>query len=157
MKNSFKDLAAFQRAMDLMVVIYEITARFPAGERFGLVSQLRRAAVSVPSEIAEGQGRLTFGEWRQRLSHARGSLFEIEAQLLAAKRLHFVGDEELEISDRALRRTGNALVGLIRWVMRKERSTSEPRRNLGTAEPYERSSANTRSTSVGRGATKTCP
>jgi len=135
MKKSFKDLVAFQRAIDLVAVVYEITREFPADERFGLVSQLRRAAVGIPSSIAEGQGRLTFGEWRQHLSHARGSLFEVEAQFLAARRLHFIDDEGLAKVDAAIQGTGKALVGLIRWVMRKERSTPQPR-NLGTAEPF---------------------
>jgi len=87
MRKSFNELAAFQRAMDLVVIVYDVTSRFPSSEKFGLSSQLQRAAIGIISHIAEGQGRLTYGEWRQFLSHARGSLYEVEAQLLAARRL----------------------------------------------------------------------
>jgi four helix bundle protein len=73
---SYRDLIAWQRAMDLVEAIYKATRRFPKDELYGLTSQLRRAAVSVPSNIAEGQGRLTSGEFKQFLGHARGSLLE---------------------------------------------------------------------------------
>jgi four helix bundle protein len=122
MGKSFHDLVAFQRAMDVVVVVYEVTSRFPSAERFGLVSQLRRAAVGVVSQIAEGQGRLTYGEWRQFLSQARGSLYEVEAQLLAAERLHFIRLDELEASIRVIKPAGKALAGLIRWVMAQQPS-----------------------------------
>ncbi|HEX9405778.1 MAG TPA: four helix bundle protein, partial [Thermoanaerobaculia bacterium] len=90
MAKTFEDLDVFKRALDLMVDVYEATAGFPQREVYGLAAQLRRASVSVVSNIAEGQGRLTPGEWRQLLSHARGSLFEIEAQLIASAMLGFM-------------------------------------------------------------------
>jgi len=73
--------------------IYETTSKFPTDERFGLVSQMRRAAVSVPSNIAEGQARHTSGEFVQFLSHAEGSLAELETQLLLGTELCFCGKE----------------------------------------------------------------
>jgi four helix bundle protein len=73
MGDSFKDLVVWQKSVDLSVVIYKLTASFPASERFGLTNQLRRAAVSVASNIAEGYGRATKGEYIQFLGHARGS------------------------------------------------------------------------------------
>ena len=76
----YQDLVVWQKAMALAKEIYLVTKQFPADERFGLVSQMRRAAVSVPSNIAEGQGRLTPGEFRQFLGQARGSLYEVETQ-----------------------------------------------------------------------------
>jgi four helix bundle protein len=92
---SYRDLIAWQRAMDLVEAIYKATRRFPKDELYGLTSQLRRAAVSVPSNIAEGQGRLTSGEFKQFLGHARGSLLETEAQILLAGRLqYFAGGDE---------------------------------------------------------------
>ena len=134
MAKSFKDLAAFQRALDVAVGVYDVTARFPKAELYGLVSQLRRAAISVVSNIAEGQGRLTFGEWRKSLSGARGSLYEVEAQCIAAERLGFMNDRELQEMTRLIRRTGRALGGLIEWVSRKERSTKQPS-NSATKQP----------------------
>ncbi|HEU4889367.1 MAG TPA: four helix bundle protein [Thermoanaerobaculia bacterium] len=91
--GTFEDLRAFQRALDLMVAVYETTEDFPRHELFGLTSQLRRASGSIVSNIAEGQGRLTFGEWRQHLSHARGSLYEVQAEVLASQRLKFLTPE----------------------------------------------------------------
>jgi four helix bundle protein len=78
------------KAIDLVTHIYQDTASFPREEMFGLTSQIRRAAVSVPSNIAEGQGRLTSGEFCQFLGHARGSLYEAETQLEIAARLEYL-------------------------------------------------------------------
>lgn len=121
MSRSFRDLIAFQRALDLTAEVYSVTADFPRAELYGLVSQLRRASVGVMSQIAEGQGRLSFGEWRQFLSQARGSLYEVEAEALGANRLHFVSDERLNVLENHINRTGRALNGLIEWVKKKER------------------------------------
>ena len=78
----YKELIVWQKGMSLARSIYEITARFPADERLGLISQMRRAAVSVPSNIAEGQARQSTREFLQFLSHASGSVAELETQLL---------------------------------------------------------------------------
>lgn len=94
MSNSFRDLAIWQRAMQLTVVIYRLTQRFPREEQFGLTSQMRRSAVSIPSNIAEGQGRMSSGEFRQFLGIARGSNCELETQLEVARALNF-GDQSL--------------------------------------------------------------
>lgn len=120
--------------MDLTVLVYEASSSFPPQERYGLTSQLRRASVGVVSQIAEGQGRLTFGEWRQFLSQARGSLFEVEAELLVAERLGFLKGEALTSLNVAIKRTGKALIGLIRWVQKQEQAGKKPR-NLGTTQP----------------------
>ena len=85
----YKDLIVWQKAMLLAKNIYDLTGRFPAAERFGLISQMRRAAVSVPSNIAEGQARRTTGEFVQFLSNAAGSLAELETQLLLSVDLSF--------------------------------------------------------------------
>ena len=89
MKRDYKDLIVWQKAIDLVVEIYTVTKTFPKEELYGLTSQLRRCAVSVPSNIAEGQGRLTRGEFRQFLGHAKGSLGEMETQLIIADRLGY--------------------------------------------------------------------
>ena len=81
MRLSYPDLIAWRKAMDLAEETYKATRGFPKDELSGLRSQLRRAVVSVPSNIAEGQGRLTPGEFKQFLVHARGSLLETETQI----------------------------------------------------------------------------
>jgi len=93
MPQDFHDLAVWQRAIDLTVGIYKLNRKFPKEETYGLVSQLRRASVSVASNIAEGRGRLNSGEFRQFLGIALGSTFEIQTQLFVARKLE-MGDRE---------------------------------------------------------------
>lgn len=81
MGASFRELVVWQRAMQLCVAVYRLTAAFPESERFGLTNQLRRASVSIASNIAEGYGRSTKGEYVQFLGHSRGSLCEVQTQL----------------------------------------------------------------------------
>jgi four helix bundle protein len=90
MGRSYKDLVAWQRAMDLVTATYRATTSFPKEEQFGLTSQLRRAAVSIPSNIAEGQGRLSEKEFRHFLGQARGSLMEVETQFQIAQNLGYI-------------------------------------------------------------------
>ncbi len=87
--QSYKDLIVWQKGIALAKLVYTITARFPAEEKFGLVSQMRRAAVSIPSNIAEGQARHTTGEFIQFISHADGSVAELNTQLILAGELGF--------------------------------------------------------------------
>lgn len=89
----YSDLIAWQKSMDLVVDVYEASEGFPPKEAFGLTNQLRRAAVSVPSNIAEGQGRGTTKDFLHFLHIARGSLQEVETQALIAGRLGFIRDE----------------------------------------------------------------
>jgi len=111
-----------------MVDVYTATADFPKSELYGLTSQLRRSSGSVVANIAEGQGRLTYGEWRQRLSDARGSLYELQAHVIAANRLGFLSIAETAHLKKRSRITGVELQGLIRWVQRRE---TETRRKSG--------------------------
>ena len=94
MLRSFRELAVWQRAMELTTSIYSLTQGFPREEVFGLSSQLRRAAVSVPSNIAEGHGRSSLADYRHFLWIARGSNFELQTQLEIARTLA-MGDSEL--------------------------------------------------------------
>jgi four helix bundle protein len=87
--GNYKDLLVWQKGIALVKLIYQITQTFPAEEKFGLVSQMRRAAVSIPSNIAEGQARHSTGEFVQFLSHAEGSVAELETQLIIAVELGF--------------------------------------------------------------------
>ena len=86
---SFKELVVWQRAVELSIEIYNLTASFPNSEQFGLSNQLRGASVSIASNIAEGYGRTTRGEYLQFLGHARGSLCELQTLLIIAKALGF--------------------------------------------------------------------
>src|SRR5580765_3070336 len=88
--RGYKDLEVWQKAVDLVVDTYQITKRFPSDERFGLVIQLRRASVSIASNIAEGRGRFGLGSFLYHLSVATGSLMEVETQFLIAERLGYV-------------------------------------------------------------------
>jgi four helix bundle protein len=90
----YKDLKIWQKGMRLTKLVYQLTARFPADERFGLTSQMRRAAVSVPSNIAEGQARQGTREFLQFLSHASGSLAELDTQLLLSVDLGYCLETE---------------------------------------------------------------
>ncbi len=92
----YKELLVWQKGMSLAKGVYELTARFPTDERFGLVSQMRRAAVSVPSNIAEGQARHGTREFLQFLSHASGSLAELETQLLLSLDMKYCAKNDVE-------------------------------------------------------------
>jgi len=93
--RSFRDLIVWQLAVELTVAVYGLTRDFPREEIYGLTSQIRRACVSVASNIAEGHGRNSTGEFRQFLGVARGSNFEVQTQLILSRRLQFGGDERL--------------------------------------------------------------
>ena len=96
MGRSYRDLVAWQKAMKFVTAIYEVTQRFPSEERYGLTNQLRRASVSVPSNIAEGQAHFSQKEFHHFLSMARGSLVEIETQLLIARNLKYLQPAKAE-------------------------------------------------------------
>ena len=90
MLRSYRELTAWQKAYALSIAVYRATRGFPATERYGLSAQLRRAAVSIPSNIAEGYGRKTRGEYLQFLAIARGSVYELQTQLLLSTDLGFL-------------------------------------------------------------------
>ena len=96
MGSSFKDLVVWQRAVELCTEIYRLTASFPSSERFGLTNQLRRASVSIASNIAEGYGRSTKGEYLQFLGHARGSTCELQTQLILSEALAFGSKDAMD-------------------------------------------------------------
>jgi four helix bundle protein len=85
--RSYKDLLVWQKAIALAKIVYRLTENFSSTEKFGLVVQMRRAAVSIPSNIAEGQARHTTGEFIQFISHAEGSVAELDTQLILSKEL----------------------------------------------------------------------
>ncbi|HEY6447281.1 MAG TPA: four helix bundle protein [Acidobacteriaceae bacterium] len=112
--RQYRDLEVWQRSMELAQQIYSATTTFPRHEAFGMMSQMRRAAVSVPSNIAEGQGRGSDRSFAVFLKQARGSLYKLETQIELARRLGWLADEE---TAGLLRQTGDAgrlLNGLLR-------------------------------------------
>lgn len=99
--HNYKNLTLWQESIVLTTEIYSITKNFPSDEKYGLTSQIRRAAVSVPSNIAEGAGRSSHKEFKHFLTISTGSIFELETQLIVAHNLNFIDDEIMsEISVR---------------------------------------------------------
>lgn len=97
MFNNFKDLKIWHKGINLVIDIYELTSKFPLEEKFGLISQIRRSAVSIPSNIAEGHSRKTSKDFKQFIAIAKGSLSELETQLIISFKLNFISKEEFEI------------------------------------------------------------
>ncbi|MCF7790539.1 MAG: four helix bundle protein [Victivallales bacterium] len=93
--KNYRELIVWQKAMDLTEQIYQVTKNFPREEIYGLTSQILRAAVSVPSNIAEGQARSSTAEFKNFLSIARGSLAEVETQVLIAHRLNYINQDQV--------------------------------------------------------------
>ena len=113
MAQHFKDLVAWQKAMDLVTEVYKATDNFPKREVYSLTDQIRRAAVSIPSNIAEGQAHYNRGEFLHFLRHAAGSLAEVETQLLVAERLGYVDHPLAEELFERIHEVGRVLSGLI--------------------------------------------
>jgi four helix bundle protein len=119
MSASFKDLRVWQEAMRLVVELYRATAQFPRHELYGLSQQLRRAAVSVPSNIAEGKGHRSDREFGNFLLHARGSLLEVQTQIMIAKELQYIHAEEAQRLLTSADAIGRSLNGLINSLREK--------------------------------------
>jgi four helix bundle protein len=120
--NSFRDLLVWQRAVQLSLAIYKFTASFPDSERFGLTNQLRRASISVASNIAEGYGRTTKGEYLLFLGHARGSIFEVQTQLVIADGLGFGSKETHRIVEGLSNEVGRMLVAIMAKLQNRRSS-----------------------------------
>lgn len=118
--ESYRDLEVWQRGMDLTERVYGLTKPFPAEEKFGLVSQLRRAAVSVPSNIAEGWGRMSTNEFVRFTKIAHGSLMEVETQLLVAQRLGYLPEEDASDFLKETTVESKMLLALIRSLERRQ-------------------------------------
>jgi len=116
--GSFKNLIVWQRAIEMGLAVYGFTSTFPASEQFGLSNQLRRASVSVASNIAEGYGRATRGEYLQFLGHARGSNAEVETQPVFARKLGFGAKAGLTEAEELADEVGRLLTALMRSLRR---------------------------------------
>lgn len=114
--RSHRDLIVWQKGMELVVAVYGISKNFPKEETYGLTSQLRRAAVSIPANIAEGQGRRLPREFAQFLAHARGSLLELDTLLELAQRLGYIKESEYFKIKERVNEVGRILNGLLRSI-----------------------------------------
>lgn len=110
MGNSFRELVVWQRAVQMSLAIYKLTSSFPASEQFGLTHQLRRASVSVASNIAEGYGKSSRGEYLVYLGHARGSNSEVQTQLVIAEGLGFGTEKDRHFVEGLAEEVGKMLV-----------------------------------------------
>ncbi|MBS0196929.1 MAG: four helix bundle protein [Planctomycetes bacterium] len=124
--TSHRDLHAWQRAVEMGIAIYKASAALPQSERFGLTSQLRRGAVSVASNIAEGYGRGTSQDYLRFLRVARGALFEVDTQLVLAERLEYLSGTQCQSLQQSVQACGQVLSGLIRSIERKIEETGGP-------------------------------
>lgn len=118
--ESYKDLIVWQKAIEVSVLIYKLTDKFPKSEVFSLTNQLRRAVVSIPSNIAEGWARKGLGEYIQFLRIAYGSASEVETQLILSKKLKFGDDNEYQNIENLLSEVQKMLYVLMRNLKRKE-------------------------------------
>jgi four helix bundle protein len=112
--KSHRDLLVWQKAMDLVVHVYKATNQFPKEELYSLTSQIRRAAVSIPANIAEGQGRRLVGEFIQFLGNSRGSLLELDTHLEIALRLGYITPNQHATIQSQIHEVGRLLNGLLR-------------------------------------------
>ncbi|MFN0050448.1 MAG: four helix bundle protein [Cytophagales bacterium] len=92
MRHNFRQLKIWEKVMDLVILTYAITSKFPSDERFGLISQINRCSVSIPSNIAEGTGKSTDKDFAYFLSHSFGSLYELETQIIISFKLKYLSE-----------------------------------------------------------------
>lgn len=116
MVRSFRDLEVWKKSVQMVVTVYRLTKEFPKTETYGLSSQMRRAAVSVPSNIAEGHGRLKTGEYRQFLGVARGSNFELQTQLEIARALGNGDAKLLDETEGLSHEVGKMIFGILERI-----------------------------------------
>ncbi len=112
MASYYRELSVWQKAMDLVTRVYQVTASFPKDELYGLTSQIRRSAISLPSNIAEGASRHTTKDFLRFISITHGSLAELETQLQISRNLDFIGDDQFVSLQRPLSEIGKMLNGL---------------------------------------------
>ena len=129
MAQSFRDLAVWQKAMQLTVNVYELTKAFPREELYGLTSQVRRAAVALPSNVAEGHGRLNRREFRQFLGIARASNCELQTQLELARRLGYGNPNDIQQSEKLSHGVGRMLYAIIESLGKTSTQSGTNRQN----------------------------
>ena len=120
MAKSYRELLVWQKGIQLSVLVYRLSNQFPREETYGLSNQMRRAAVSIPSNIAEGAGRLNTREYKQYLGIARGSSFELQTQLTIARELGFGDIGQLHEAETTCDEIGRMLFGVIQALGKKD-------------------------------------
>jgi four helix bundle protein len=125
MGQSFRDLTVWQRAVEMATLTYRVTAQFPRSELYGLTAQLRRSAISVASNIAEGAGRGSKREFKQFLQVARGSNCELQTQLIIARNLAMASQDHVAAVEALSHEVGKMLNGLMRSMSIQERATED--------------------------------
>jgi|SRR5438132_12424735 four helix bundle protein len=118
--QNYRDLLVWQKGIQLAKVVYVLTDRFPAEEKFGLITQLRRASVSIPSNIAEGQARRATGEFIQFISNAEGSVAEVDTQLILSIELNICRDTEAAVAFGLIAELQKMLNGLRRKLLARD-------------------------------------
>ena len=111
--NNYREMIVWQKSMDLVVEVYRLLKHLPREEQFALTSQMRRSAISIPSNIAEGQSRKSFREFSNFLSIARGSLAELETQLYICEKLNYLSAEQIDLPLKLSDEIGRMLTSLI--------------------------------------------
>ena len=129
MAKSFRDLKVWNRAIDLTTLVYAITAEFPQAEIYGLTSQMRRAAVSVASNLAEGSARGTRKDFRQFVLISRGSNCELQTQFAIARRLRFGRQDRIDEAEVLSNEIGQMLSGLVKYLSAREKVQRSPAAN----------------------------
>jgi four helix bundle protein len=122
MAQSFRDLVVWNRAIDLTALVYALSADFPKSETYGLSSQMRRAAVSIASNIAEGSARGTRRDFRHFVLIARGSNCELQTQLVITTRMHFAANEKVKEAESVSHEVGRMLSGLADYLTKPPKS-----------------------------------
>ena len=117
--KTHKDLEVWKKSVSLVTSVYELTKGFPIEEIYGITNQIRRSAVSIPSNIAEGSARKGNKEYMQFLYISLGSLSELETQLIIANNLKYLSDNDFEWIAENMTEIGKMLIGLIRYVKKK--------------------------------------
>jgi four helix bundle protein len=130
MSASYRDLRVWQSAMDMVIEVYKATDSFPRHEMYGLAGQMRRAAVSVPSNIAEGKGRLTDRDRAHFFSQARGSLLELETQIIISQRLSYLADAVATALLSRCQDAGRMLNALVESIRPREDRIAGTKRGL---------------------------
>lgn len=133
MAGSYWELRAWKLGVELVLDVYRATQNFPKAELYGLTNQIRRAAVSVPSNIAEGKGRFTDREFALFLRHARGSLLELETQLVIAGELYYLPAEKIQTLANQTEQLAKTLNALLNVVTGKQREGETSKKTEKTA------------------------
>lgn len=110
--HRYKELKVWQKAIDLAVEVYRVTEKLPSDEKFGLISQINRCAISIPSNIAEGAGRNTNKDFNHILGVSLGSSFELDTQMIISNRLGYVNNDDFEKIEKELEHIQNMIVKL---------------------------------------------